>query len=47
MMSWSDVAVESEDYDLSSEDAQVQGRELIDQAIQLMENVSILYYVPM
>ena len=41
MMSWGDVAVESEEYDLSAEDAQVQGRVLIDEAIEIMENVSI------
>ena len=41
MMSWSDVADEGGDYDLSAENATSQGRELIDKAIEIIENVNI------
>ena len=42
MMSWSDVAGSEEEYDLNAEDATTQGRELIDKAIDIMENVGTL-----
>ena len=46
MMSWSDVADQQDeagDYDLSTENATSQGRELIDKAIEIIENVNAIF----